>query len=103
MGKREREGGRSERYGSNSMHRIVAAVTLLLEMFGLTVLTLLLSPLNCTYHPDLLPTLDIDPSIICWQGRRGEEEEGKGKGRGRMGSRGDCRREERFCYFFLLF
>lgn len=49
-------------------YKFVAAVTLLLEMFGLTILTLLFTPLNCTYYPDRPPTLDIDSNIICWQG-----------------------------------
>ena len=58
-----------------SISRFVAALTLLLEMFGLTILTLLFTPLNCTYYPDRSPTLDINPNITCWQGNmkvRGE-------------------------------
>lgn len=52
-----------------TLYRVVTGLAMLMDAFGLTIMTVLFTPLNCTYYLDSPPTLDIEPSIICWQGQ----------------------------------
>jgi len=50
-----------------TLYKLVHWVGHLVDLFGITILTFLFSTLNCSYYEDAPPTLDIDPTIICWR------------------------------------